>query len=244
MRKPIRMTIKWEELDEGVRATLDTGVAAIVRIDQRETFQDWMSVGIALKSIQIAAMHLANVSKPKGKTYNAAYAAISEHVPKLTSIHTTTKTHAMWMADNREAVERWHAGLNDVELQRKINHPSTVKRHYERQHQDPNAETEHKPSGLRDSVVQLQKELDELRAENAKLKRNREKITEGDRWTWEDSPKDIAAVMFELYPTKAGQLGSELMRLKNSTSSKPRSAKSRKGKGDAPTQELDLPASR
>ena len=54
------------------------------------------------------------------------------------------------------------------------------------------------------------------------MERGRDHLTEGRDWTWQDDAKDIAAAWFRLYPTKAVQAASELLRLAEATTPKPR----------------------
>src|SRR4051794_32738286 len=101
----------WDEVEPELRNRIDNGVAAIMRINRHEAFKDWLQVGEALNAMQTAAMRLAHTNQPVGPPYRAAWKTIAAQVPNLVNIHKTTRSHAVWMANQREAIEEWHAKL-------------------------------------------------------------------------------------------------------------------------------------
>lgn len=97
----------------------------------RESFFGWLRIGSGLVALQQAVMELSGSSTPKGKAYNAAFKVVAARVPKLAEIEAATRSHAVWMYENREAVEAWHASLDD-DTKWRINHPRSVHRRYDR----------------------------------------------------------------------------------------------------------------
>jgi hypothetical protein len=133
--------------------------------------------------MQKAAMHLARANRPKGPAYNAAFKVIAARLPNLVAIEMTTRSRAIWMHENRDALEKWHASLPDHTKQQ-VNHPGSVKRRWDEQHRAPAAA----PTNSR---------LRQLEQENAELKRKLERSDAGDVVSFRDTPDDIARVLFD-----------------------------------------------
>src|SRR6476646_9314165 len=79
----------------------------------RESFFGWLRIGAGLSDMQAASMELSGASKPYGAAYNAAYKVVAARVPKLAEIDPGARSHAIWLYENRDAVEAWHAKLDD-----------------------------------------------------------------------------------------------------------------------------------
>lgn len=158
------MSFKWNDIPEARRESIERGVIAIRKINERETFHSWMQIGQSLNDAQQAAMILANTNNPKGRAYNDAYKMIGEEVPDLVNINKTTRSHAIEMAKQREAVEAWHATL-PLNIQQEVNHPSTVWRRFSKRNaattNDDNKEKPVTLSQKKDAeITRLQEEVD------------------------------------------------------------------------------------
>lgn len=202
------MDIKWEHVAPELRDSIERGVPAIRRINQHETFADWLKVGEALAAMQMAAQRFSGGNATTGRGYNLGYKVIAERVPDLAAINKTTRAHAIWFATNHEAITAWHERLPS-NIRQQVNHPTTIKRRYERDTKPP-AGPGKQPAGggLRASVAELQEKLD---AAERRLRKYQE---DGQDYTMADTAKEIARVWFgSRYRAKFLAAGRELNRL-------------------------------
>jgi hypothetical protein len=115
------------------------------------------------------------------------YRHLSSRVPDLVELDNASKAHAVWLAENIEAVGRWRATLATNERIR-LNHPSVVKRRYEAAHV-VKQQAAPRP-GLKQEVARLQGELD---AANTRVNAS----DKGDLFSWAEGYKKIAKVLVE-----------------------------------------------
>lgn len=121
-----------ERLHERRDVRIAAGRLAFDRVLNGDHFRDWISVADALVAIREEAMERAHTNRPQGPPYRAAFKAIVEHREKwILKINDTTRTHCYWLVDNLPAVTAWRDGLGQNQRD-EWNHPSTVKRNYER----------------------------------------------------------------------------------------------------------------
>ena len=105
--------------------------AAVASLNKSNTFDDWMAIGEGLRAGQEAAMAAAGVTKPYGASYNRehnAWLARNKWAQDKRLAH-PTNSNAIWMADNKTAVEAWRATLTPEERDA-FNHPGTVRREF------------------------------------------------------------------------------------------------------------------
>ena len=124
----------WEIVSPICRERIETGERALERIDR--TIHDWQATGEALVEMQSEAMRQSGANSPVGKGYNAAWAVLAAHLPKLADLDKATRSHAVWLAEHWYKVEPWYAEL-PPHVRRLINHPATVHRRYDRDHPSP-----------------------------------------------------------------------------------------------------------
>jgi len=185
------MNIRWEDVALELRDRIEGGVSAIMRINRHETFADWLKVGEALAAMQTAAQRFSGGNATTGRGYNLGYKVIAERVPDLAAINKTTRAHAIWFATNHEAITAWHERLPS-NIRQQVNHPTTIKRRYERDTKPPvGAGKESAGGGLKASVADLQERLDKAE------RRLRKYQEDGQDYTMADTAKDIARVWFE-----------------------------------------------
>ena len=185
------MAFRYADIDSDLRDRIEKGVVAIRRINSHENFENWLAVGQACADMQTAAMRLAYANQPKGRAYNDAFKMIAEQVPDLANLDKTTRSHAIWIADQsrRDAIVEWHARL-PANIRLQVNHPTTVWRRYNRETAAPTVPGESPaPSGLKAEVARLQEELDTA---NKRLSRG-----DGQDFTMADSDDDIVRVLVE-----------------------------------------------
>jgi hypothetical protein len=215
--------MKWDDVDQRLRDQIERGVPAIMRINRHETFADWLEVGMALAAMQKAAQDFSGGNATTGKGYNLAYKVIAERVPDLAAIDKATRSHAIWMASNREAIAAWHGRL-PTNIRQQVNHPTTIRRRYDRDTKPPKADGTTAATGNRKdaAILRLQEDLDAANAELRQLRRGQDNLTEGRDWSWSDNPDAIARVWLQLQPTKAKQIASKVLELAKSTKAPPK----------------------
>jgi hypothetical protein len=90
------------------------------------------------------------------------------------------------------------------------NHLDAVKRHFQlaTDATAPGPPVRETLSRRKDAeITRLQEELDTANQKIRQLERHRGGLSEGQDWTWHDTPDDFAAAMLRLYPDKAKRLG-------------------------------------
>jgi hypothetical protein len=203
----------WDRLTAEAQNEIMAGALAIRRIRQHEDYSNWVAVGRALLRLQEEAMRLSASNSPQGRGYTAIRAELGSWVPDLDEIDKATKAHAVWLAKNLAAVEKWRETLV-FNLRDRLNHPSSIKRRYEL---TPGfgigalgeGAKLLSPAARKDAeIARLQEELD---AANAKI-RGKER-GEGDMLliSRKDTAEDILAVLESEIPTKAGRIAALLL---------------------------------
>jgi hypothetical protein len=222
----------WDRLTAEAQNEIMAGALAIRRIRQHEGYSHWVAVGKALLRLQEEAMRLSGSNSPQGRGYTALRAELGSRVPDLEELDKTSKSHAVWLAKNLAAVEKWRKTLW-FNVRDTLNHPSVIKRRYESgflalatrgfgialgEGAKPLS-----PAAKKDAeIVRLQEDLDAKEAEIRRLKRGSDNVSEGRDWTWTDDPEAIAAIWLQLYPSKAPQIASKVLELNKSTARKVR----------------------
>jgi hypothetical protein len=159
----------WEALSDEERRMIEEGEAAMTVLCRHEAIEQWYRAGLGWITMQQAAMHCANTNKPTGRGYNAAWDALSNRNPQLRDRgrDKAARSHAVWMATNWEAVNRWLQTL-PMNVRVSLNHPRSVRRKFDLAHKvQPVADPMENPPppkpariDLQDQVTRLQEELD------------------------------------------------------------------------------------
>jgi hypothetical protein len=221
----------WDRLTAEAQNEIMAGALAIRRIRQHEDYSHWVAVGKALLRLQEEAMRLAGSNSPQGRGYTALRAELGSCVPDLEELNKASKSHAVWLAKNLAAVEKWRKTLW-FNLRDTLNHPSVIKRRYEATGGfGPALATrgfgialgeEAKPLSLaakKDTeIARLQEELDAANAKIRRLERG-----EGDMLliSRKDTPEAILTVLESEIPTKAGRIAALLLNRQKSTAPRP-----------------------
>jgi hypothetical protein len=159
---------------------------------------------------------MAGRNDPKGKAYIKAFSQWLDERKWARDLDKATRNHALWCADHHADIEEWRETLAP-NVQQKLNHPSTMKRHYE---------AEHKVTGGKAAAAEkltpmekLKQSIVELQAENDVLKKKVRRADDAEAmFDWNrDEPGDIATVLERLYPTKSRAVASEIMRRQRSS---------------------------
>ena len=114
---------------------LDRAAEAFERIRAGNHWRDWVDVANGLAELRDTALRTSHSNKPEGKD-NTAIGQLFDQYKWPRKIDRATITHCYWVADHLDEIERWRGTLADN--QRELwNHPSIVKRSYERSRVQP-----------------------------------------------------------------------------------------------------------
>jgi hypothetical protein len=187
--------------------TIQAGQAAWQRLNDCQTWNDWLLVGEALLVGRSEAMTAARTNKPEGRRYNEEMAAWLK-ATNFTNIDKGTRSRLLDCIEHRAEIEKWRATLTTTE-RLKINHPTSILRHWQRKTiiPDQTALTKLSPTAkLKASIVGLEEQ-------NFRMKREIERGG-GDLWSPVDTAKDIAVVIFSrLGRSKVIEVSRELAKL-------------------------------
>jgi hypothetical protein len=120
-----------ERLHERREARIAAGRAAHERIRAGDHFCDWVSLADALVAVREQAMEEAHTNRPQGPPYRAAFKRLELREPWMQSYDSATRAHCYWLIEHLPAVTAWRDTLGTNQRDQ-WNHPSTVKRNYER----------------------------------------------------------------------------------------------------------------
>ena len=113
--------------DQILWAEMVAGEQALAQV--KRSFEHWLTVSHALHDMQQTAMRLSNSKNPIGIHYNQTYAAIDVQ-PLLRSLDEHTRSAAVWLWVNRDAVIRWREEMKLNGTEAKSAHPNAVRRAY------------------------------------------------------------------------------------------------------------------
>jgi hypothetical protein len=165
------------------------GTEAWKRVKKSRDLADWWIVGEALQVLQEEAMNAAGIPvgsnhPPTGAAYNAVMGELLQCY-KLDDIDKGDRSRLLKMMEQRPAIEAWHRSL-PLSHRLKLNHPSTVMRHWAKASEPPKPPSERKSTTLEKTeaaLVEAQKRIDQLEAHNAELEGARP-IAPADREGW------------------------------------------------------------
>jgi len=174
---------------------LNQAAEADERIKRGDHFSDWLALGIGLITLRDTAMRDANTNTPHGRGYTAIMGQMMRDHP-WANRDKSTKSHAMWLADNAVAVVDWRETLGQNQRE-KLNHPSVVKRNFERMMtvKEPKVRAPDAKLTPLEQVRELQAQLADLTERNTEL----EGKSDGAGFDFRnDKPEDIKAIIDRL----------------------------------------------
>jgi hypothetical protein len=184
------------------------GQEAWERLRKHSTWEDWKKVGAAHVIGRTEAMRDGHVNKPKGRSYNAAFNAWQKKFG-FTDFDSGDRTRLFQVMDNLEPIEV-HLKTLKLPERLRLNHPSTVLRHWKAAVKAARGEQSEK------RVSPVQKLKDELVAviEERDLYKREVDLGGGDLWTPQSTPKQIAKIMVgKLTKSKAENVAREILRM-------------------------------
>jgi hypothetical protein len=109
---------------------------AFERIRSGNHWHDWTHVARGFEAGRERAMREARTNEPVGSRYNQAFSRWMAGLAWATAIDKATRNHCFWVIDLWPDIEAWRETLTATQRD-KWNHPTTVKRQYERAHRPP-----------------------------------------------------------------------------------------------------------
>jgi hypothetical protein len=201
-------------LDEAERAEAEHAAqvdkraeAAWELLKRGQDWQSWKVIGEGLHEGRLWSMRKAATNQPVGKTYNRAFSDWLDARKWTREIDRSTRNHAMWCHENVAAIEQWRETLATSQRQM-INHPSTVKRNYEKtQSEKTIAKKTERAKQVKIDVDELEK----IQGDLAKFK----KMAEADGSLF-DLKKDsikiiVATIAANMSPYRLNELQKELV---------------------------------
>lgn len=172
---------------------------AYERISKGNHWRDWTYVAEGFATGRRRAMHAAGSDNPVGRGYNTAFAKWMDQHPWARKIDKATRNHLLWVADHLTQIEAWRDTL--ATNQREAwNHPTTMRRAYERSHKHAEAEAKGEP--VQSPMAQLKDKLVALQEENDRLKRQSGSLFD----LIKDTPSTIAMVVVETVVASRAEL--------------------------------------
>jgi hypothetical protein len=158
---------------------LDQGLAALRRINADKSWDDWKMVGAAVKVITEAAVEQAKSgpwhrdNKSAVRMFNGLWEHYeasdgSNHKP----LSSSERTQLRFIMDHPE-VEVWRATLDSTK-RRSLNHPNAVVSAWRKATQTPNEKTARATRERTDVMLELEKEIADLKKKLSHAERERE----------------------------------------------------------------------
>jgi hypothetical protein len=188
----------------GEHAAIRRGQEAWNRLRGDSTWADWIDVGRAHVLGRAAAMRDAHTNKPKGRGYNAAFAAWAKKFG-FADLDKGDCSRLFDVMDHLDEINAWLQKLPQNERMR-LSHPSSIWRRWKAATTEQTSEKKTSPvQKLKDSLINLQEENDRIKRE---IERGG-----GDLWSSDDRPQDIAWVILgKLSKTKAEKVAREILK--------------------------------
>ena len=167
---------------------------AFERIRSGQHWRDWTYVAQGLDVGRNRAMRETYSNQPAGRPYNEAFGRWMDAHPWARKIDKATRNHLFWVADHLTQIEAWRDTL-PANQRDQWNHPTTVKRAYERAMRIATAKEEGK--AVASPQAQMKAALIEAQEDRDKWRRRAE---EGEGSLFDlrrDTPEDIARVLVE-----------------------------------------------
>jgi hypothetical protein len=121
-----------EGFDAVAREAIEIGEQALTDLRENSAAR-WISAGAAWKALQNVALHRSGSNSPSGQRYNRVYAILVYAWPQLAKVDKATRSHAIWLFDNRDNVLAWLATLTQNQRDQ-WTHPRTLRQHYEKRY--------------------------------------------------------------------------------------------------------------
>jgi hypothetical protein len=140
---------------------IDNAAISFARLKKGgQNLLDWYAVGAGLDVGVRLALNESGANDRDNKRYKNAFSKWMKGQEWAGDLDSATRTHALWLHENHDAVEELLATL-DTAKRLKMNHPTTVRRAWDRAH-NPKIEPEGKPKQVKIDAGELRELHDEL----------------------------------------------------------------------------------
>jgi hypothetical protein len=174
---------------------------AFERIRSGNHWRDWTFIAAGFDVGRQRAMRAAFTNTPMGRGYNTAFSDWMQSRPWARAIDKATRNHLFWVHDHLPEIEQWRETL-PANQRDAWNHPTTVKRAYERAMKVQSEREAGKP--VLSPTEALKQELAQAQAECDRWKRQAEES--GSLFDLRrDRPEDIARVLVEACPASRAE---------------------------------------
>jgi hypothetical protein len=156
---------------------IERGREAWRRLQKDQTWEDWMTVAVAVDIGRQYALNISGKNAPGGKGYNRAFSNWLRD-NGFDNIDGAARKHMLDCYDQRAAIENWRAILTTTQ-RLKINHPTTVWRNWQSSTRDAKPKGEPKPSKLQqteDALATAHEAHHLAEEENERLKAHIEEL--------------------------------------------------------------------
>jgi hypothetical protein len=164
---------------------------AFERIRTGQHWRDWMFIADGLMVGRFRAMRRAATDNIQDPKYRRAFREWMNERQWARDLDNPTRSHLFWCADHRSELEAWRDTLASNK-RAELNHPSTMKRAYERAHADKAAKAAPQPETR---YQRLEREFEQVSGELADA---RERLAATDQGSLFDLHKDTAAEIAEV----------------------------------------------
>ena len=184
---------------------------AFGRIRKGNHWADWRFLAQGFEVGRNQAMRAAHTNEPVGRGYNEAFGRWMDEPARRTwtrGIDKATRNHLLWVADHLGAIEAWRETL-PANQRDAWNHPTTVKKSYERAHRLAAAK-EAGEAPAQSPMAQLKEALIESQERVARLERQ---VRDGGSLfdLHKDTAKDIGdLIVRECTPSRAESIAREI----------------------------------
>jgi hypothetical protein len=210
------------KMSKSEHEAVERGREAWERLKSGKVWEDWMLTGTALtigRDECLAATHSNDIGD---KRYRNAFSDWLEE-NGFGDMDKGERKHLFDCMEHRAEIETWRATLT-MNVRLSLNHPRSVIRKWKVSTSDghaADAPATQRRQTQKEAAAAVIEERDAALRRVTELERGQDHLTEGRDWTWQDTPEEIAAAMFRLYPTKAVRVASAILQLSKSTTKKP-----------------------
>jgi hypothetical protein len=173
---------------------LEDASKAAARIKKGAHLTDWFAVGAGLVAGQTQCLRETGANDRNNKRYQNCFNKWMDAHKWSLDFDQTTRSHVVWLHENRDAVNEFLAPLASNQRQR-MNHPSTVKRAFDKAHK-PAVEKEPKEPKPDERDARIEELEGELVEANEKIASLETVIADGE---WTPPADEVKALRDKLF---------------------------------------------
>jgi hypothetical protein len=203
LRDPLQITTNITGLNQCNVEIVNRAKQAWQRLQHGQSWRDWLQIGAALEFLRNEALHEAHTNAPTGSRYADTFSRRMVQCA-LDEVHKSVRSRLFECLQHRAEIEAWRDAL-PLNQRLKLNHPTTVLRHWREATKPP----EKKSNKTLSPVATLKAVVVQLEEDNDRLKRAGD-----DLFAPTDSVENITLVIADrlsrLTPNKAAKVLADL----------------------------------